>query len=276
MSRRWRCCDKVYKACLCPVFTLFYKQTPHKLHSAVSFNLESSIESSSHSPSNCSISVARGFESDMLLPALLLLTSGLVFAEGIQKRAVVSAPSAPSSEPYPLSPSSNTLTLTRRKSAKGYNPRSAAYLLYNHPSSEGISPSTHNTGLVALEIGEEFATNITFGTQTFVSIVDTGSSDTWIAESGFQCVNISTDAALPEADCAFGPTFTLDSTFTQIPDENFNITYGSGEFLTGIVGYEDVTIAGIQVRQEVALVNSAAWEGDGTTSGLTGFAYPAL
>jgi hypothetical protein len=68
----------------------------------------------------------------------------------------------------------------------------------------------------------------------------------------------------------------VTDTFTQIPDENFNITYGDGEFLTGIIGTEEVTLAGITVKQTVALVNLAAWEGDGTTSGLIGLAYPAL
>ena len=117
---------------------------------------------------------------------------------------------------------------------------------------------------------------MTFGTETFEAIVDTGSSDTWLVETGFKCVNITDSAPLPEADCYFGPTYNVTDTFKQIPDENFNITYGDGEFLTGIVGTEEVTLAGIKVKQEVALVNYAAWEGDSTTSGLIGLAYPAL
>ncbi|MGI4850517.1 MAG: pepsin-like aspartyl protease [Janthinobacterium lividum] len=92
--------------------------------------------------------------------------------------------------------------------------------------------------------------------------MDTGSSDTWLAENGFQCVNLTTGADEPEAACAFGPLYTVSSTFSQIPDENFNITYGDGEFLTGIMGYENVTLAGINVpKQEVAVVDYAAWEG---------------
>lgn len=42
------------------------------------------------------------------------------------------------------------------------------------------------------------------------------------------------------------------------------------------MGTEEVTVAGITVDQEVALVTAAAWEGDGATSGLMGLAYPAL
>jgi hypothetical protein len=89
-------------------------------------------------------------------------------------------------------------------------------------------------------------------------------------------VNITDSAPLPEAGRYFGPTYNVTDTFKRIPDENFNITYGDGESLTGIVGYEDITLARIKVRQEVPLVNYAAWEGDGTTSGLIGLAYPGM
>ena len=190
--------------------------------------------------------------------------------EGRSLQVTVSQPSA-FQDPSPLTPASNTLALTRTKSARGYNPRSAAWLLHNGP---GSTPYT--TTVLSGEVGEEFFTSITFGNFTFDTIIDTGSSDAWVVEAGFQCVNVTNDADLPEADCVFGPAYTVDNTFTQIPDENFNITYGSGEFLTGIVGHEQVTIAGLTVNQQVALVNLAAWEGDNVTSGLTGFAYPAL
>ena len=72
-------------------------------------------------------------------------------------------------------------------------------------------------------------------------------------------------------DYHFGAYFNTDSTFSEIPDENFNITYADGEYLNGIVGYEEVTLADILVKgQEVGVVNLAAWDGDGTSSGLVG------
>lgn len=185
--------------------------------------------------------------------------------------AKVSTPSAFQAA-SPNSVTSNVLTLNKKASAKGYNPRSAAWLT-NKP---GTIPTGHSTTLISLFIGEEFATTVSFGTETFESIVDTGSSDTWLVETGFKCVNVSNSAPLPESACDFGPTYNVSDTFKQIPNENFNITYGDGEFLTGIMGYEEVTLAGLKVKQEVALVNYAAWEGDGTTSGLIGLAYPAL
>jgi aspergillopepsin I len=208
----------------------------------------------------------------MLLTPAFLLTASLLTPHAIDAFQVkVSTPSAFQTASA-NSVTSNVLTLTKQSSSKAYNPRSAAWLLKKPvPFATG-----HSTTLISLGIGEEFATTVTFGTETFVAIVDTGSSDTWIAETGFQCANITNSAPLPEADCNFGPTYNVTDTFKQIPDENFNITYGGGEFLTGIVGTEEVTLAGLTVKQEVALVNYAAWEGDGTTSGLIGLAYPAL
>ena len=131
--------------------------------------------------------------------------------------------------------------------------------------------------LVFGEEGVDFLAGISFGTQTFDVVVDTGSSDTWLVSSGFTCVNQTTNATLEEADCLFGPYYTTDTSFTQIPDENFNISYADGEYLNGIVGYDSVTLAGLTVpKQEVGVVNLAAWSGDGVSSGLVGLAFPTL
>ena len=113
------------------------------------------------------------------------------------------------------------------------------------------------------------------GKETFMALVDTGSSDTWIVEKGFQCLTLG-DVLEPEAECNFGPTYTISKTFVQTPDENFNITYGDAEFLNGIIGTEEVTLAGLKLEQTVAIVDYAAWVGDGVSSGLIGLAYPDL
>lgn len=109
--------------------------------------------------------------------------------------------------------------------------------------------------LVSAELGQIFIANVSFGSQTFEAVVDTGSSDTWLVEAGFTCVNLTDNATLTEADCYFGSSgYTPDSTFTPIPDENFNISYADGEYLNGFLGYDVVTFSGITVQQqEVAL-----------------------
>lgn len=123
-----------------------------------------------------------------------------------------------------------------------------------------------------------YFTDITFGTETFKAVVDTGSSDTWVIKTGFQCVTQGPrPISLTEDACDFGPAYNPTPTFKQIPGENFNISYADGESLTGIVGTEDVTLGGIQVHnQKVGLVNHAAWNGDNSSSGLIGFAFPGI
>ncbi|KAH8666825.1 aspartic peptidase domain-containing protein [Xylariales sp. PMI_506] len=128
--------------------------------------------------------------------------------------------------------------------------------------------------------------NITWGnqdTQTpgqqFISFIDTGSSDTWAMSSDFQCVDIATKVPLNQADCGFGNTYDLSAgSFTNITSEKFGISYfPEDEVLRGDMGYAPISMGGLTVpQQEVALVNYAAWVGDGYTSGLVGLGYPAI
>ncbi|KZP04844.1 acid protease [Athelia psychrophila] len=125
---------------------------------------------------------------------------------------------------------------------------------------------------------EEYMTDITVGGQAFKVIVDTGSSDTWLAEKAFKCHNL-TGYPVPQSTCAFGPLYNpkKSKTYAVDPNRNFNISYGGGEFLTGTVAFETITVGGMTVtKQEIGVVNSAAWEGDTINSGLMGLAYPNL
>ncbi|KAJ5692444.1 hypothetical protein N7462_001867 [Penicillium macrosclerotiorum] len=170
-----------------------------------------------------------------------------------------------------VSKSSHAMSLQKIKTGRA-NPRSAAYLL-------GLTSRATSSGssvLTSLAEGEEYATSITFGTQTFDVIVDTGSSDTWVVKEGFECLDLDTGKKVSTSECEFGSTYTVDSTFSKISGEEFEIEYGDGEYLYGYMGTETVSLADVTVKQEVAVVTEAAWEGDGTTSGLTGLAYPAL
>lgn len=76
-------------------------------------------------------------------------------------------------------------------------------------------------------------------------MVDTGSSDTWVVEEGFECLDIDSGDAVPESTCNFGPVYSPGNEFQSIPDENFNATYGDGQFLTGTFGTTNVTLGGI-------------------------------
>ena len=105
------------------------------------------------------------------------------------------------------------------------------------------------------------------------------SSDTWVPQKGFDCLTLE-GVPTTEDTCAFdtsGFDPSESSTFKPYPDTNFNITYGSGEFLTGNVGFDTVQIGGLAVKgQEIGLVTKAAWNGHGVSSGLMGLASPNL
>ncbi|KAF7795741.1 hypothetical protein EIP86_006908 [Pleurotus ostreatoroseus] len=126
---------------------------------------------------------------------------------------------------------------------------------------------------------EEYVTDIIVGGQNFKAIIDTGSSDTWLAMKGFKCFSLE-DAPIPTEDCFFGSEGfdpSKSKTFVPLADTNFNISYGDGEFLTGVVGHDTVTIGGLTVaHQEISLATNAAWEGDTVNTGLIGLAYPGL
>ncbi|MCJ1303494.1 hypothetical protein MMC08_006304 [Hypocenomyce scalaris] len=213
----------------------------------------------------------------------MLSSSGFLLALTIVARAVDAARATgfkisaytptPARAPSPDTLSSHVLTLSRKSG--GYT-GSASYLKAIRQNEE-VQGVYGFTPLISEFEGQEFIASIEFGTETFEVVVDTGSSDTWLAETGFKCVDQYTDAAEPESYCLFGPTYNISSTFRPIANENFNITYGDGEFLTGTFGLEQVTLAGITVdNQQVAVVNFAAWDGDGVSSGLVGLAFPLI
>ena len=148
----------------------------------------------------------------------------------------------------------------------------AAYLKAVRDQASGKQVGTAN--LTSSENSQQFQAPITFGTQIFKAYIDTGSSDTWLIRSGFQCFN-STGAHAPESHCAFGPAYQPGSNFHQIPNENFNASYADGTSVAGVLGREHVTLAGITVNdQEVAVVDRAYTIFNNVSSGIIGLSFP--
>jgi len=101
--------------------------------------------------------------------------------------------------------------------------------------------------------------------------IDTGSSDTWFVKDGFQC--------LVSPHCNLGPAFRGEFPGGLIEVEHLNISYGweEGAFLNGLMGYSDLTVAGVTIpKQQIALVTLGAWTGDGISSGILGLGLPGL
>ncbi|KAK4948989.1 hypothetical protein LTR10_012362 [Elasticomyces elasticus] len=136
--------------------------------------------------------------------------------------------------------------------------------------------------------GANWYTEVNLNGQKFEFMIDTGSADTWymplaswvlsanlrrILKDGFVCTNGT--ATQPQSYCGSAPYFKGTFSGGQIKTENFNASYSSGEFLSGTVGYEKVTIAGITVaKQLIGLVDYAYWPAGAV--GLLGLAYPGV
>ena len=123
----------------------------------------------------------------------------------------------------------------------------------------------------SIAFGTVFLAPITVGGQDFEVVIDTGSSDPWLAATGFDCIDYYDYSDAPEEYCNFGPLYnvTKSKTFQNLPDRNMNLSYADGEALNGLMGYEAYSMAGITVpNQQFGVVNYAAWMGDGISSGL--------
>ncbi|KAK1248060.1 hypothetical protein MKX07_000948 [Trichoderma sp. CBMAI-0711] len=107
-------------------------------------------------------------------------------------------------------------------------------------------------------------------------LVDTGSSDTWATQTGFECADLGGDAH-SEAACGFSRPLIDGFGGGQIDDLHFFLKYGSGERISGPMGYSDLSCGGVAVaRQQVGLANSTYWHGNNVTVGILGLAYPAI
>jgi hypothetical protein len=149
---------------------------------------------------------------------------------------------------------------------------SGSALPLQHRANEQSNPAP----LRATEYGTIYDVEVQFGNQSFMLLVDTGSSDTWVLETGYQCINPSNNLVQPQSNCNYASSYNLSSSFRAKDNQTFGVKYGTG-IAMGMVGYEDLTMGGIKVtNQTVGIVNSTNDNGDGLQSGLLGLAYPQL
>ncbi|KAJ7458601.1 aspartic peptidase domain-containing protein [Mycena latifolia] len=142
---------------------------------------------------------------------------------------------------------------------------------------EGLIGKSTTVPLTGANFDHEYVTDATFGGQKFKLIVDTGSSDTWVIQQGFTCLNPDTGDPQPAQSCNFGPGFSpaQSTTFQLFPNVTFAISYGDGSFVDGPAGFDTISIGDLSVtKQEIGVPNVAGWFGDGITSGILGLAFP--
>lgn len=173
---------------------------------------------------------------------------------------------------------------------------------YHHPTSpnaltkrfdlqDTYDPATQGVAQDLLTLGGRvYMTNVTLASRPYTMVIDTGSSDTWIASSTFKCLSRSR-MPLARSKCGLGPLYDPEDseTYRQLQTHDFSVLYADGEFLSGELGSEvfgigarvddDVEVDagwGLKVRQTLGVVRRGWWLGDGRSSGLMGLAYPTL
>lgn len=129
-----------------------------------------------------------------------------------------------------------------------------------------------------------FAAPVKISNQTFQLLVDTASSDTWVVDSFFTCLNDlfgHVAQAYNQTKCIFGPTYDrgLDDSFRYISGYSFKVSLESGDGAGGPLGYAAVELAkDLEVpAQQIGLASAAVWgDGDGIVSGILGLGFPGL
>jgi hypothetical protein len=107
-------------------------------------------------------------------------------------------------------------------------------------------------------------------------IFDTGSADTWAVKSDFKCEDTS-GIGYTQSECAFGNPWIDDFGHGEIPGMHFFVRYGSGQEVSGPMGYSDIACGGLLVsEQQVGLANKTYWHGDNQAVGILGLAYPSI
>ncbi|KAF1832811.1 aspartic proteinase precursor, partial [Decorospora gaudefroyi] len=193
--------------------------------------------------------------------------------------------------PAHIAVTDNVLNLTTVPYAPHLLPPSSRHLLHRRDAlsqaKRQFDPvASLDEPLVTLG-GRIYMTDVTLGGQTYSLVIDTGSSDTWVVSSTFQCINPSTYSIIDTRYCGLASTYdpAKSSTWKSIPGYEFAVNYTGGEFLSGDLGTEVFGIGGIstggsngelQVRQTIGVVERGYWAGEGISSGLMGLAYPAL
>jgi len=100
-----------------------------------------------------------------------------------------------------------------------------------------------SASLFNADYSRDFLVPVTVGTQTLDLLLDTGSSQTWVFADGFECAS-----GWP---CRHGPEFQVDGTFQTVASTTFYTNYADKTFVTGIAGYETLTVAGVTVPNQI-------------------------
>jgi hypothetical protein len=189
---------------------------------------------------------------------------------GFSFKQVAKAPS--------LVPDKPTSKVSRLRRVKGADEERSAASLIRRASLEARSrlgePDSNITAVGGFST--QYAIECKWDDTPVWLIFDTGSSDTWNAQSGFVCQDRS-GKPHDQSSCGLRKPHIERFRHGAIEELHFYLHYGSGEKVYGPMGYSDISCGGVTVtRQQVGLANHTYWHGNNVTSGILGLAYSAL
>jgi len=127
-----------------------------------------------------------------------------------------------------------------------------------------------------------FAAPVTIGFQTFNLLIDTGSADTWVADSYFSCMMEYRAYPASQSYCALNSTFVHDDdgpsdSVTSATNSSFFVRYADGSYVGGPLRTTYVSLTSdVAFPQLVGFASSVAFTGGNLTSGILGLAYSSL
>lgn len=191
--------------------------------------------------------------------------SGLV-ASGFLWTTTHALPQQDINQLIPRAPPSHVLPIRRRPAREEPHPDAVAAL---QRRAVGSAP-------LRQVLGFEYVVDMTWGTQPFTFVVDTGSADTFVAGSNLVCVDSQGNVNAQSA-CAFASSFQGNFSGGALENQVISGSFQDGEFFNGSLGLQDITIGGLQMKnQQVAILDNAFFLGDNITSGVMGLAFPTL
>jgi len=142
---------------------------------------------------------------------------------------------------------------------------------YSKPQSRKRAGGT--TGIQIIDQGRDssYIASINIGTppQTMNVVLDTGSSDLWVADD--KCTNCDRSTTLFQTSKSSTVQFSTSS------NSQVQLTYGSGQ-VSGDLARDTVSMAGFGIQQQIFVGVNDVSNGflDGSVSGILGLAFPAL
>ncbi|KAK3075047.1 hypothetical protein LTR53_002018 [Teratosphaeriaceae sp. CCFEE 6253] len=164
-----------------------------------------------------------------------------------------------SNNPLPLTVLQVTDNVIELKRANAWSP-GATYVQALRRQAGAVRITNGTANLLSVEAGSVFLAPVTVGGQSFDVVIDSGSSDPWLVTPDFACIDVYDGSSQTQDACDFGSTYNSNSssTYSQLPNQHFDISYADGESLTGSMGYESFTMAGITVPHQETLTSAYA------------------